>query len=73
MTDVTDPGIDYLAYLLRLRRDDSTAPWRVTIEDPHTGERRGFATLKQFVVYLEKQTGEVICPSNLDKPKSTNN
>jgi hypothetical protein len=50
----------YLAYLLRLRRDSESAPWRATVENPHTGERQGFATLRQLVAFLEEQTGEML-------------
>lgn len=50
----------YLAYLLRLRRDNESAPWRATVENPHTGERQGFATLRQLVAFLEEQTGEML-------------
>ena len=47
----------YLAYLIRLRRDSQSAPWRVTVENPHTGERRGFADLVRFIEFLEEETG----------------
>jgi hypothetical protein len=33
----------YRAYLLRLWRESKHDPWRATLEDPHTGERLGFA------------------------------
>lgn len=54
----------YLAYLLRLWRDDETAPWRATVEDASTGKRFGFANLKALFVFLEKQTGVLLA---LDK------
>jgi hypothetical protein len=47
----------YLAYLLRLWRDDEAAPWRATVEDASTGQRFGFASLKALFVFLEQQTG----------------
>ncbi len=50
----------YFSYLLRLWRERETAPWRATVEDPHTGERWGFANLRQFIAFLEEQTGEVL-------------
>jgi hypothetical protein len=48
---------NYLAFLVRLRRDNESAPWRVTIEDPHSGEKRGFAGLAEFMAYLAAVTG----------------
>lgn len=42
----------YHAFLLRFWRDDETVPWRIQLEDPHTGERRGFASLEQMIAYL---------------------
>jgi hypothetical protein len=48
----------YRAYLLRFwqerRRSGAGAPvWRFSLEDPHTGARHGFATLKELVAMLE--------------------
>ncbi len=59
---------NYLAYLLRLRRDSESAPWRATVENPHTGEHRGFANLRQLIAFLEAQTGEVL----LSRPEEEN-
>ena len=47
----------YLAYLLRLWRDDESTPWRASLENPHTGERKIFSSLKKLVEYLQEQTG----------------
>src|SRR5687768_9969032 len=49
----------YQAYLLRLWTETSggQAMWRVSLEEPHTGLRRGFAGLEQFVVFLTEATG----------------
>ena len=51
---------DYLAYMLRLWRvNTSTGPvWRASLESPHTGERRGFATLEHLFAYLEEETDQ---------------
>jgi hypothetical protein len=45
----------YLSYLLRLWQASSSGElvWRVSLEDPHTGERRGFACLAKLVSFLE--------------------
>jgi hypothetical protein len=53
------PG--YLAYLLRLWRvnDDGKPVWRASLENPHTGERRGFANLELLFAFLEEKTGEL--------------
>ena len=48
---------DYLAYLLRLWRasDEDEAIWRASLESPHTGQRRGFASLTALFTFLEKE------------------
>lgn len=58
LPDQPEPPPRYLAYLLRLRRDTPSTPWRVTLENPHTGERLGFATLPQFIAYLYEKIEE---------------
>jgi len=52
---------NYLSYLLRLWRgnDGEEAVWRASLESPHTGERRGFSSLKDLFAFLEKATGPV--------------
>jgi len=48
----------YLAYMLRLWqvRDHDELTWRASLEDAHTGERRGFASLEMLVAFLREQT-----------------
>ena len=55
---------DYLAYLLRLWRENAgdapggeTARWRASLEDPHSGEKRGFAHLDELAAFLRQRTG----------------
>jgi hypothetical protein len=55
---------DYLSYLLRLWRvNDDTQPgaekaiWRVSLENPHTGERKGFVSLDELFNFLREQAG----------------
>ena len=50
----------YYAYLLRLWPEQSGGQfvWRASLEDPHTGIRRGFANLAQLFAYLEAQSKE---------------
>ena len=49
----------YLAYMLRLWQDQSEADnvWRASLESPHTGERRGFASLESLFEFLRQSTG----------------
>ena len=51
----------YRSYLLSFweeRGQDPDAPvvWRFRLEDPHTGQRRGFADLKALMAALEQET-----------------
>jgi hypothetical protein len=53
------PG--YLAYMLRMWRVEAEdgPVWRASVESPHTGERRGFASLEVLFVFLVGKTGGV--------------
>ena len=55
---------NYLSYLLRLwqsgRKDK--AVWRASLENPMTGERLGFASLKELCAFLETQAKEMERP-----------
>ncbi len=44
----------YLAYMLRLWEvsDNGEMIWRASLENPHTGERRGFADLDALFAFL---------------------
>lgn len=48
----------YLAYLLRLWRvgSEGEAVWRASLEDAHTGERKGFADLDALFDHVRSQT-----------------
>jgi hypothetical protein len=50
------PG--YRSYLLRLWRacNGDRSTWRASLEDSHTGERRGFADLERMLAFLQGQT-----------------
>jgi hypothetical protein len=52
-------ALTYLAYLLRLWRESETAPWRATLENPHTGEQHNFASIERLFHFLSAQTDEV--------------
>ena len=48
---------DYQSYLLRVWRESAEdAVWRGSLEDPRTGERAHFATLKSLFYFLQQQT-----------------
>ena len=51
----------YRAYMVRLWRVDEVgdATWRVSVEDVHTGERRGFVDLEAFHAFLKETTLDV--------------
>ena len=46
-----------MAYLVRLWQvnGEGQPAWRASIEDPHTGERCGFASLESLFAFLEAQ------------------
>jgi hypothetical protein len=53
----------YRAYLLRLwkAQSDGELPaggWRCSLEDPHTGERRGFPTLDLLLAFLNGELAD---------------
>lgn len=47
------PGKKYMAFLLRLWRENETTPWRATLENPHTGVRQGFSDPKSLFTFLQ--------------------
>jgi hypothetical protein len=55
----------YLSYLLRLwgvgKGTEST--WRASLESPMTGERRGFASLKDLFAFLQAQVDGQTSPT----------
>jgi hypothetical protein len=49
----------YQAYLVRLWQSNTAEGpvWRASVESPHTGERRAFASLEQLFAFVEDETG----------------
>jgi hypothetical protein len=49
----------YISYLLRLWqvKSEGELVWRASLDNPHTGQRRGFASLAEMVAFLEQETG----------------
>jgi hypothetical protein len=50
----------YHSYLLRLwaTEEQGQLLWRASLENPHTGERLGFATLEHLFTFLQDQEKE---------------
>ncbi len=50
----------FRSYLLRLWMDDSNGKqvWRISLENPFSGNRRGFASLKDLCAYLKEKMQE---------------
>lgn len=50
----------YVAYLLRLWREKGgeSTQWRASLQDPHTGEKEGFASLGALFAYLRRVVAE---------------
>ncbi len=49
----------YVAYLLRCweekqREEGQRRSWRFSLEDAHTGQRQGFASLEEVVAFLRR-------------------
>ena len=58
--DILGAAPRYRAYLLRCWSEHSPAAgapaaWRYSLEDPHTGERRGFADLAALLGFLRAE------------------
>ena len=50
----------YQSYLLRLwiENENGKQVWRISLEDPFTGERRGFASRRDLCAFLEEKMSE---------------
>lgn len=60
-----EPSLHYQAYMLRCWAEPSAQPdhpmiWRFSIQDPHTGERRGFATFESLMEFLRQKLQDVL-------------
>ena len=60
MQDEGDSSPRYCAYLLRCWETPGQRParpttWRFSVEDIHTGERRGFASVQALIDFLETE------------------
>ena len=68
MKVMKDKSPYYLSYLLRLWGAGKGADsiWRASLESPMTGERHGFASLKDLFTFLQAQADDPADPT----PKS---
>jgi hypothetical protein len=47
----------YQVYVMRIWLEKVDSPvWRFSLEDPNTGQRKGFACLSKLTAYLENAT-----------------
>jgi hypothetical protein len=55
----------YLSYLLRLWQIKSGGElvWRMSLENPHTHQRQGFASLEALFDFLREQIGALPDPN----------
>jgi hypothetical protein len=56
--EMAEHAWQYQAYLLRLwwTGQGAQRALRLSLEEPHTGQRHGFATLEHLVAFLEERT-----------------
>ena len=53
MEDSIKPA-QYRSFLLRLWAEEESLVWRFSLEDPHTGERHGFANWEKLREFLKE-------------------
>ncbi len=66
MTQNQRPRLAYLLRLWPVQQVEQTV-WRASLENPHTGEMLGFATLERLFAFLEDQTAM----TDAEKPASS--
>ena len=71
---------DYVSFLLRLWRvsdEDKSQPgaekavWRASLENPHTGQQKGFTGLDELFDFLRAQTEEIPCCAGAGPPQES--
>ena len=62
---------DYVSYLLRVWRSngEDSSTWRASLENPHTGERMGFACLEDMFILLRQETSRTDGPELDEKDR----
>jgi len=60
----------YRTYLLRLWPAHTAGGivWRASLEDPHSGTRLGFSSIRRLHEFLLDQTDEVPSPADIGSP-----
>jgi hypothetical protein len=68
---MNDKSTDYISYLLRAWRSNGEggSAWRASLEDPHTGERMGFACLEDLFNFLRQETSRTDGPELDEKDR----
>jgi len=51
-------SFEYHSFLLRLWRDDQSSPWRISLQNTTTGERKGFTSLDEAAADLAELVGQ---------------
>ena len=71
MTDSTESKpTAYQVYVMRIWQEQTATPvWRYSLEDPATGQRRGFSCLSELTAYLENVTS----PQLIDRKSVSHN
>ncbi|MEJ2736834.1 MAG: hypothetical protein P8189_25265 [Anaerolineae bacterium] len=65
---------DYISYLLRVWRSNGDATtWRASLQNPHTGERIGFASINELCAFLRQQIGELSSSEDGAEPMQPDN
>jgi hypothetical protein len=61
----------YQSYLLRMWIEviDGVQTWRLSVEDPFTSERRGFATLDELCAYITQRMKDHVIKARSDQQK----
>jgi hypothetical protein len=57
---------DYLAFMLRLKRNDDRTHWRATLENAHTGDVHNFATEEELILFLIDRLNGTLPRHDLD-------
>ena len=53
---ISAEAMNYKGYLVRIWRSSSQSPWRASVRDTQTGERRQFARLENLFLFFDKET-----------------
>lgn len=58
----------HFSFMLRLWRanGEGEAAWRASLENPHTGERVGFASLGELFTFLRQQAGVALSRTTIE-------